>query len=145
MDYHDRSGHTVQTVRKSLPIRTADFPSAEIIRHKQAMRTYRLLFTHCQVCEIELGRWGVRAEVHHIIGGAGRSDEFPNLILLCNGFTGCHAKAHGAEIKLAYDNESEHASPLEGKSESEIIAFVKKDLGEKDFKKWYAARRKNRK
>ena len=55
------------------------------------------------------------------------------------------AELDGAGIKIAYDNERAHKNILEGKSESEIIAIAKEQLGNEAFKTWISARRKNKK
>ena len=55
------------------------------------------------------------------------------------------AELDGVGIKIAYDNDREFVSTLDGKSESEIIAIVKEQLGEEAFKPWYKARQKNKK
>lgn len=57
----------------------------------------------------------------------------------------CRAEMEGIDVKIAYDNEEEIIDELEGKTESEIIAIIKDQLGEGDFKKWLASRRKNKK
>ena len=55
------------------------------------------------------------------------------------------AELDGAEIKVAYDNDEEFKDDLDGMRESEIIAIARKQLGERAFKPWLAARRKNKK
>ena len=73
-------------------------------------------------------------------------DAWNTRLSLCRWYDTTLAELAGADIKLAYDeDEDQMIDRLEDKEESEIIAFVKQDLGEKDFKKWHAARRKNRK
>jgi hypothetical protein len=57
----------------------------------------------------------------------------------------CRAELEGADIKVAYDNEQEQISDINSMEESEIVAFAKGQLDRGEFKKWHAARRKNRK
>ncbi len=86
--------------RKHLPELASDFPKPKLIRLPDIRMRYLDLLdqnegfyfwdVRCQICGKELGAWGVRAELHHIVGGARRSDVWTNLIFLCNGSTGCH-------------------------------------------------------
>lgn len=99
-DWIDGRGIAFADYRKRLPKRTADFPKAGIIRDGDLLRSYRSRFTHCQLCGIPLRKWDVKPELHHIVGGVGRSDEAANLILLCDGFDGCHSKVQGAPDML---------------------------------------------
>jgi hypothetical protein len=55
----------------------------------------------------------------------------------------CKAELEGADLKIAYDNDDEFHSSIDGKSESEIIAIAKEQLGKEQFKKWHKARKKN--
>jgi len=57
----------------------------------------------------------------------------------------CRAELEGADVKVAYDNEQEQITDINSMEESEIVAFAKGQLDRGEFKKWHAARRKNRK
>jgi hypothetical protein len=72
-------------------------------------------------------------------------DAWNTRLSLCRWYDTTLAELEGADIKLAYDGEDSITSILKGKSESEIIAIAKEQLGSEDFKKWHSARRKNRK
>jgi len=95
--YKDGDGVSFADHRALLPERAADFPAAGIVRDGEALELIGWRFPRCQVCG---ERGGNR---HHIIGGAGRSDEATNLIVLCGSgnASGCHAEAHGGELTLA--------------------------------------------
>jgi hypothetical protein len=72
--------------KRHLPTRTADFPSADIVRAPDRVSYYRQQNPLCSFCEAP------RAEVHHIIGGAGRSDEWCNFLSVCRR---CHGQIVG--------------------------------------------------
>jgi len=88
--------------RDHLPARAADFPPREIVRRLSALKSYGWQHDLCQWCGRDLSEYGVKAELHHIIGGGGRSDEPCNLIMLCNGYHGCHGKVHGNLSGIMY-------------------------------------------
>lgn len=87
---------------KHLPTLASDFPKMGVVHDLPAMKSYRWSHSHCQCCGRDLTRDGVKAELHHIIGGAGRSDEPCNLIMLCDGYHGCHGKVHGQLSAVLY-------------------------------------------
>lgn len=92
----DGQGVAFADYRKHVPERASDFPRIKLVRLPNARAAYIHLLgpgwdARCQMCGRELGRWGIRAELHHIMGGAGRSDVPTNWTMLCDGGTGCHA------------------------------------------------------
>lgn len=96
MQYADKNGVLVDDLPRILP-RPSDthlWPPANIVRDLEIVIAYRGEHQHCQLCGAAF-QWDVRKELHHIIGGAGRSDERCNLIVLCNGYHGCHGEVHG--------------------------------------------------
>lgn len=91
----DGKGVLFADYRKHLPKLASDFPEVKLVRRPDVRTAYIAALgerwdARCQMCGKELGRWGVRAELHHVVGGARRSDVFYNLLMLCNGATGCH-------------------------------------------------------
>ena len=69
--------------RKHLPTLAADFPPAKIVRDKIVVIDHRYKWSGvCQMCGFPLRH--AQGDVHHIIGGAGRSDEPTNLLRLCS-------------------------------------------------------------
>lgn len=98
----DGQGIEFAGYRDLLPARAADFPPRQIVRDKSILTDYRWAHDHCQLCGRNFRRGHMRAELHHIIGGGGRSDEPCNLIMLCNGYHGCHGKVHGNLSGILY-------------------------------------------
>lgn len=85
--------------RSQLPKRAADFPRANIVRCPRTVQSYRFNWLKCQICGLPLTtRHG---DVHHIVGGAGRSDEACNLLRLCNSFSGCHDESWSVMLPQA--------------------------------------------
>jgi hypothetical protein len=72
-------------------------------------------------------------------------DAWNTRLSLCRWYDTALAEMAGADIKIAYDNDDKFVSELEGKTESEIIAIAKEQLGEAAFKAWHEARRRNKK
>jgi 5-methylcytosine-specific restriction endonuclease McrA len=93
----DGQGLAFADYRRKLPERAADFPRAPI-RRDDLMRTMcRFDWDHCQMCACKL-RKTASGDVHHIIGGAGRSDEETNLLRLCRD---CHDESWSVMLPQA--------------------------------------------
>ena len=60
------------------------YASIKIVSNRKAQQEYRSEWDHCQLC-------GCRGDLdlHHIIGGARRSDERTNFLMVCHS-GGCH-------------------------------------------------------
>lgn len=95
-DLKDGRGVRLGDCRKLLPRRAADWPSPNIVRYRGVVADYRRRWQFCQVCEVPLT--SAQCDVHHIVGGAGRSDERCNLLRLC---TGCHDESWSAMLPVS--------------------------------------------
>lgn len=95
----DKHGLSFAEHRRKLPERASDFPRIQQHRHSTTVLDYRYSWVVCQVCGLPLTiRQG---DTHHIIGGAGRSDEKTNLLRLCNSFSGCHDESWSVMLPWA--------------------------------------------
>lgn len=93
----DGKGVAYSEYRRKLPQRSADFPRAELRRKFEVLVAYRRKWDQCQMCGKPLREiWA--GDVHHIIGGAGRSDEPSNLLRLC---IGCHDESWSVILPAA--------------------------------------------
>jgi len=100
-DLIDGLGVRFRDYRSLLPECAADFPRARIVRCPRTVESYRYNWLRCQVCglSLPLTRDG---EVHHIIGGAGRSDEEANLLRVGGAFEcGCHDESWSVMLPAA--------------------------------------------
>jgi len=101
-DYTDSRGRTFANYRESLPTLASNFPHEKPIRERAAVAHFRGLeiSQRCWAC----GRANVKLDLHHIIGGAGRSDERCNMSILCGGLTpnACHPRANTDELPMGF-------------------------------------------
>ncbi len=94
--YLDCNGIPFTEYRKHLPKLASDFPRPKRVKDAELLRYYHGEHDRCQVCG-RMPYWGVQLECHHITGGSkGRSDERTNIIMLCNGWQGCHNRVQSS-------------------------------------------------
>lgn len=101
----DGNGESFFTYRRHLPKRASDFESVKKQRNASIIKQFvsQRLAQFCWSCGRTIADVD-RLETHHIMGGAGRTDERCNLSRLCGGFTddACHAKANTDELPLDF-------------------------------------------
>ena len=120
-----RDSHGVNFCERlnGLPSRVSNWPRIRIVEAREVLRVYAMLRggDPCPLCK----RAYVKCpwfELHHIASGAGRSDEYANLINLCSD---CHvkiqhSKTHEAAVWLA----RESANPWSCASMGEIFSVA---------------------
>jgi hypothetical protein len=88
--YEDCHGVRFCEIRSHLPARVKDWPKLRIVRDSEVLRIFRMLVGggSCPLCKRNYWQF-CREEIHHICGGAARSDEFCNLLSVCSD---CHAE-----------------------------------------------------
>jgi hypothetical protein len=88
--YEDAHGVRFCEIRSHLPARVKDWPKLRTVKDHEVIRIHKMFYqgTACPLCNGDY--WACsRAETHHLVCGAARSDEFCNLIELCSD---CHAE-----------------------------------------------------
>ena len=84
------------------------YASVKIVKDPKAQKQYKAEWDHCQICG-RRGDW----ELHHLVGGARRSDELTNFLVLC-GFGRCHELAQhspnwaGVLLFMKWYTDTEH-------------------------------------
>lgn len=104
-DHTDGQGRSFVGYRDTLPALASDFPHDKPTRDHVGLVAFRGLHIagFCWACG--RGYYHVnKLDLHHIVGGAGRSDERTNFSMLCGGFTpdACHAKANTDELPMGF-------------------------------------------
>ena len=90
--FEDSKGVRWHELGNHFPKRVADWPKLRIVKDREVI-TDHLKQREGKPCPLCGGPdWGY-FDVHHIIGGAGRSDEHCNLLRIC---TGCHEEIQHA-------------------------------------------------
>ena len=78
----DGKGVAFADYSRKLPERAADFPRSRVHVDFKLRTAYRWDWGDCQMCGCQM-RKVAYGDVHHIIGGAGKSDERTNLLRVC--------------------------------------------------------------
>ena len=98
----DKDGVAFADYPATLPKLCRHWPPANIIRSRDAVGQYRARFSSaCQICGRDFCRRSINSlnpELHHIVGGAGRSDEPTNLLMVSRD---CHDESWSVMLPQA--------------------------------------------